>query len=201
MEKTEFDAQLKRRIKSPSRHMLNLFLRGLLVVLPIALTISILIWVLQIIGSFLHLDKLSFGAIVLYLILGVIVIAMIGKFTEGVVAKQILEFFEGIIEKAPGLNWIFGTTKDMTQAFVGENKKFNITVRVEISPNVYRIGFLTQETMSEFGMDDFCAVYFPNSYAISGEILIVKKEKIEKIDADSGDVTKFILSGGVTEMK
>ena len=126
MEKTEFDAQLKRRIKSPSRHMLNLFLRGLLVVLPIALTISILIWVLQIIGSFLHLDKLSFGAIVLYLILGVIVIAMIGKFTEGVVAKQILEFFEGIIEKAPGLNWIFGTTKDMTQAFVGENKKFNI---------------------------------------------------------------------------
>jgi uncharacterized membrane protein len=201
MKKTEFDAQLKRRIKSPSRHMLNLFLRGLLVVLPIALTISILIWVLQIIGSFLHLDKLSFGAIVLYLILGVIVIAMIGKFTEGVVAKQILEFFEGIIEKAPGLNWIFGTTKDMTQAFVGENKKFNITVRVEISPNVYRIGFLTQETMSEFGMDDFCAVYFPNSYAISGEILIVKKEKIEKIDADSGDVTKFILSGGVTEMK
>ena len=201
MEKTEFDAQLKRRIKSPSRHMLNLFLRGLLVVLPIALTISILIWVLQIIGSFLHLDKLSFGAIVLYLILGVIVIAMIGKFTEGVVAKQILEFFEGIIENAPGLNWIFGTTKDMTQAFVGENKKFNITVRVEISPNVYRIGFLTQETMSEFGMDDFCAVYFPNSYAISGEILIVKKEKIEKIDADSGDVTKFILSGGVTEMK
>jgi uncharacterized membrane protein len=201
MEKTEFDAQLKRRIKSPSRHMLNLFLRGLLVVLPIALTISILIWVLQIIGSFLHLDKLSFGAIVLYLILGVITIAMIGKFTEGVVAKQILEFFEGIIEKAPGLNWIFGTTKDMTQAFVGENKKFSITVRVEISPNVYRIGFLTQETMSEFGMDDFCAVYFPNSYAISGEILIVKKEKIEKIDADSGDVTKFILSGGVTEMK
>jgi uncharacterized membrane protein len=201
MEKTEFDAQLKRRIKSPSRHMLNLFLRGLLVVLPIALTISILIWVLQIIGSFLHLDKLSFGAIVLYLILGVIAIAMIGKFTEGVVAKQILEFFEGIIEKAPGLNWIFGTTKDMTQAFVGENKKFSITVRVEISPNVYRIGFLTQETMSEFGMDDFCAVYFPNSYAISGEILIVKKEKIEKIDADSGDVTKFILSGGVTEMK
>ena len=201
MEKTEFDAQLKRRIKSPSRHILNLFLRGLLVVLPIALTISILIWVLQIIGSFLHLDKLSFGAVALYLLLGVIVITMIGKFTEGVVAKQILEFFVGIIEKAPGLNWIFGTTKDMTQAFVGENKKFTVTVRVEISPNVYRIGFLTQETMAEFGMDEFCAVYFPNSYAISGEILIVKKEKIEKIDADSGDVTKFILSGGVSEMK
>ena len=187
----EFDVQMRRRIKSPSRHLLNLFLRGLLVVLPIALTISILIWVLQVIGSFLYLDKLSFGAIVLYLLLGIVVITMIGKFTEGVVAKQILEFFEGII----------GTTKDMTQAFVGENKKFTVTVKVEISPNVYRIGFLTQETMAEFGMDEFCAVYFPNSYAISGEILVVKKEKVEKIDVDSGDVTKFILSGGVTEIK
>lgn len=197
----EFDNQIKRRMKPPARQILNLFLRGLLVVLPIALTVSILIWVLQMIGSFLYLDKLSFGAVVLYLILGIVAITLIGKFTEGVVAKQILEFFEGIIEKAPGLNWIFGTTKDMTQAFVGENKKFTVTVKVEISTNVYRIGFLTQNDMADFGMPGFCVVYFPNSYAISGEILVVRKEKIEKIDVDSGEITKFILSGGVTEMK
>jgi len=55
--------------------------------------------------------------------------------------------------------------------------------------------------MADFGMEEFCAIYFPNSYAISGEILVVKKEKVEKIDVDSGDVTKFILSGGVTEIK
>jgi len=197
----EFDNQINKRMKPPARKMLNLFLRGLLVVLPIALTVSILIWFLQMIGSFLHLDKLSFGAVVLYLILGILAITFIGKFTEGVVAKQILEFFEGIIEKAPGLNWIFGTTKDMTQAFVGENKKFTIAVKVEISDNVYRIGFLTQNEMEEIGMPGFCAVYFPNSYAISGEILVVRKEKVVKLDIDSGDITKFILSGGVTEMK
>lgn len=85
----EFDDQINRRMKPPARKMLNLFLRGLLVVLPIALTVSILIWVLQILGSFLHLDKLSFGAVFLYLILGIVAITFIGKFTEGVVAKQI----------------------------------------------------------------------------------------------------------------
>ncbi len=201
MKMNEFDDQINRRMKPPARKMLNLFLRGLLVVLPIALTVSILIWVLQILGSFLHLDKLSFGAVFLYLILGIVAITFIGKFTEGVVAKQILEFLEGIIEKAPGLNWIFGTTKDMTQAFVGENKKFTVAVKVEISDNVYRIGFLTQKDMEEFGMPGFCAVYFPNSYAISGEILAVRKEKVVKLDIDSGEITKFILSGGVTEMK
>jgi len=201
MKMNEFDDQINKRMKPPARKMLNLFLRGLLVVLPIALTVSILIWVLQIIGSFLHLNTLSFGAVVLYLILGILAITFIGKFTEGVVAKQILEFFEGIIEKAPGLNWIFGTTKDMTQAFVGENKKFTIAVKVEIQDNVYRIGFLTQNEMGEFGMPGFCAVYFPNSYAISGEILVVRKEKVVKLDIDSGEITKFILSGGVTEMK
>jgi uncharacterized membrane protein len=201
MKMNEFDDQINRRMKPPARKMLNLFLRGLLVVLPIALTVSILIWVLQILGSFLHLDKLSFGAVFLYLILGIVAITFIGKFTEGVVAKQILEFLEGIIEKAPGLNWIFGTTKDMTQAFVGENKKFTIAVKVEIFKDVYRIGFLTQNEMDEFGMPGFCAVYFPNSYSISGEIMVERKEKVVKLDIDSGDITKFILSGGVTEMK
>ena len=107
MKMNEFDDQINRRMKPPARKMLNLFLRGLLVVLPIALTVSILIWVLQILGSFLHLDKLSFGAVFLYLILGIVAITFIGKFTEGVVAKQILEFLEGIIEKATSVGTYF----------------------------------------------------------------------------------------------
>ena len=197
----EFDFTFKRKVQPPGRKLLNLFLRGLLVVLPIALTIGILIWILGIIGKFLYFDQLSFGAIVLYLCLGVVAITLIGKFTEGVVAKQILEFFEGIIEKAPGLSWIFGTTKDMTQAFVGENKKFTKPVKVSIANGVYRLGFITQESLDEFEMSEYCAVYFPNSYAISGEVLVVRKDLVSAVNADSSDVTKFLLSGGVTEIR
>ena len=108
---------------------------------------------------------------------------------------------EGIIEKAPGLNFIFGTTKDMTEAFVGENKKFTRPVVVEISDGVYKIGFLTQEDMSAVGLPNCCAVYLPYSYTLSGETTVVEKSRVRRIDKESGDVTKFVLSGGATNLK
>lgn len=183
------------------RLYLNLFLRGLLVVLPIALTVGILVWMLGLLGSILHLDNLSFGAMLLYVALGIVAITLIGKITEGVVAQQFLAFLEGIIEKAPGLSWIFGTTKDLTNAFVGDEKKFTKPVKVRSTDYTWRIGFLTEEDCSEIGMPDHCVVYLPMSYAITGQIIVVKKTDIEGIDADPGTVMKFILSGGVTEIK
>jgi uncharacterized membrane protein len=39
------------------------------------------------------------------------------------------------------------------------------------------------------------------SYSITGQIIVVKKTDVERIDADAGTVMKFILSGGVTEIK
>ena len=77
------------------RKGINLFLRGLLVVLPIALTVGILIWLLSFLGSVLHLNELSFGAILLYLVSGVAAIVLIGKITEGVVAQQNHFLFRG----------------------------------------------------------------------------------------------------------
>ena len=122
-------------------------------------------------------------------------------FTKGVIAQQIMGFFEGIIEKAPGLNFIFGTTKDMTEAFVGEKKKFTKPVVVEISEGVYKIGFLTQEDMTAVGLPNCCAVYLPYSYTLSGETTVVEKSRVRRIEKESGDVTKFVLSGGATNLK
>ncbi len=189
------------KVKSKSRIFLNLFLRGLLVVLPIVLTIIIFISILTFLGNALGLNNLSFGLILLYLFLGILAITAIGKFTQGVVAQQVIEFVEGVIEKAPGLSWIFGTTKDMTEAFVGENKKFNKPVKVKYINNLYRIGFLTKDDLTEFGMPGYASVYLPNSYSIAGEIVVVESKDYELIDGDPGEIMKFLLSGGVTEIK
>ena len=184
-----------------TKKIINLFLRGLLVVLPIVLTIAILIWILRLLIGMLHLNELGFGAMILYVVGGIALITGIGKLAEGVVAQQVLSFIEGIIEKAPGLSWIFGTTKDVTKAFVGDEKKFTKPVKVKVTDYMWRIGFLTEEDLDEIGMPGYVTVYLPMSYAITGQVIVVKRESIEPIDADSGDVMKFILSGGVTEIK
>jgi len=198
---TPYDQLIKSRLRSPGQLFISYFLRGLLVVLPVAITVGILSWILKGIGSYLYLDKLSIGAILLYAITALAAITVIGFFTKGVIAQQIMGFLEGIIEKAPGLNFIFGTTKDMTEAFMGEKKKFTKPVVVEISEGVYKIGFLTQEDMSAVGLPNCCAVYLPYSYTLSGETTVVDKSRVRRIDKESGDVTKFVLSGGATNLK
>jgi uncharacterized membrane protein len=201
MQFTPYDQLIKSRLRSPGQLFISYFLRGLLVVLPVAITVGILGWILKGVGKYLYLDQLSMGAIILYGTSGLAAITLIGFFTKGVIAQQIMGFFEGIIEKAPGLNFIFGTTKDMTEAFVGEKKKFTKPVVVEISEGVYKIGFLTQEDMSAVGLPNCCAVYLPYSYTLSGETTVVEKSRVRRIDQESGDVTKFVLSGGATNLK
>jgi uncharacterized membrane protein len=198
---TPYDQLIKLRLRTPGQLFISYFLRGLLVVLPVAITVGILGWILKGVGKYLYLDQLSMGAIFLYGTSGLAAITLIGFFTKGVIAQQIMGFFEGIIEKAPGLNFIFGTTKDMTEAFVGEKKKFTKPVVVEISEGVYKIGFLTQEDMSAVGLPNCCAVYLPYSYTLSGETTVVEKSRVRRIDQESGDVTKFVLSGGATNLK
>jgi uncharacterized membrane protein len=198
---TPYDQLIKSRLRSPGQLFISYFLRGLLVVLPVAITVGILSWILKGIGSYLYLDQLSIGAILLYAVTALAAITVIGFFTKGVIAQQIMGFLEGIIEKAPGLNFIFGTTKDMTEAFMGEKKKFTKPVVVEISEGVYKIGFLTQEDMSTVGLPHCCAVYLPYSYTLSGETTVVDKSRVRRIDKESGDVTKFVLSGGATNLK
>lgn len=189
------------RMKPKARVLINLFLRGLLVVLPLALTIIILIWILGILTDLLHLNELSLIEIIVYLASGVVAIILIGRFTQGVVAQQVLEFLEGIIEKAPGLSWIFGTTKDMTEAFVGDNRKFTKPVRIKITDTTWRLGFLTDEDLEELGLPGFCSVYLPMSYSIAGEVIIVEKDNIQPVDVDPSVLTKFLISGGITEIK
>lgn len=187
----------KQRVKSTWQIMLNYFLRGLLVLLPIGLTIAIIFWIITSLGSLLHFDELGWKALIFYGFIVVSFIIGVGFLTKGVVATQILDFFEGIIEKAPGLNFIFGTTRDVTEAFVGENKKFTEPVIVEIHEGVFKMGFVTQKSMSIIQMDEYFTVYLPFCYALTGDMFIVHASKVRPIDLEPSKVTKFVVSGGV----
>jgi uncharacterized membrane protein len=81
-------------------------------------------------------------------------------------------------------------------------KKFNKPVLVSIeSPDVWRIGFITQTDLAEFGLKEHVAVYIPHSYAFSGITYLVKGDRVRKLEGvSSAEAMKFIVSGGVTEV-
>ena len=76
------------------------------------------------------------------------------------------------MNKIPLVKLIYSAVKDLLNAFVGEKKKFNKPVLVEINREnkLYQIGFITQADLTELGLNDMVSVYFPHSYAFSGSL-------------------------------
>lgn len=70
-------------------------------VLPVAITIGLLSWILRGIGSYLYIDQLSFGAFILYAVAVIAAIAFVGIMTKGVIAQQILGFLKALSRKPP----------------------------------------------------------------------------------------------------
>ena len=93
----------------------------------------------------------------------------------------------------------------MLEAFVGNKKKFNAPVLVTMNESgLLKIGFITSNDLAEFKQNDilkdYVGVYFPHSYNFSGNHFLVKKDKIIPLKANSTEVMKFVVSGGVTDL-
>lgn len=101
----------------------------------------------------------------------------------------------------PGISLIYSTTKDFIEAFAGNKKKFNQPVLVSIeATDTWQMGFLTQEDLADLGLEEHVAVYIPHSYAFSGRLFFVKKDRIRKVtNMTAAEAMKFAISGGVSK--
>ena len=107
------------------------------------------------------------------------------------------------MQKTPGLKHIYSTTKDFFEAFAGDKKKFTQNVLANVDDNdVWRMGFITRDDMSDFGLQNFVAVYVPMAYSVAGNVYIIPKTRIKPItNISSTQTMKFAVSGGVTEVE
>jgi uncharacterized membrane protein len=132
----------------------------------------------------------------------VIIVFLVGYISSSFIISKLVELFDNILEKTPGVKIIYSTVKDFLEAFAGNKKKFDKPVLVSIeSPDVWRIGFITQSDVSEFGLHEHVAVYIPHSYAFAGVTFLVKHDRIRKVEkVSSANAMKFVVSGGVTDV-
>ncbi|MFN5913693.1 MAG: DUF502 domain-containing protein, partial [Chitinophagaceae bacterium] len=132
----------------------------------------------------------------------VVLVLLVGYISSLFFVSRFVSFFDQLLEKTPGIKIIYSTVKDFLEAFAGNKRKFDKPVLVSVdAPDVWRIGFITQTDLSEFGMRDYVSVYVPHSYAFSGITYLVRQDRIKAIqDVGSADAMKFIVSGGVTDV-
>lgn len=173
------------------------FLQGLFYVVPIAVTIYVIFYLIVLMDGLLQLDIPGLG--ILIILIGVTVIGFLGTFFLGY-----LKPFDRAIESTPLIKLIYTSMKDLMNAFVGRKNQFKQPVLVKLNDEIEleRLGFVTKESLIDLGIsEDKIAVYIPFSYAISGQVFIVPKKNVTKIKGNSADVMKFIVSGGVTSIE
>lgn len=177
------------------KRLLGYFLQGLLYTVPIAATIYVIYHAVIMLDSIIPLDIPGLGILVI-----IIAVTFAGYVGGTLISKQ-LNFIEKLIERVPLIKIIYTSVKDLLSAFVGKKKRFTEPVLVKMEGEVERLGFITQKDLSDIGVSkDRLAVYIPFSYAVTGNLIIVPIKNVTPIDANSAEVMKFIISGGVTEL-
>lgn len=177
------------------RVFLNYFFKGVLVIVPLAFSIYIIYSVVSTVDGIINLGFPGSGFIVTILAL-----AFVGLLVTSFITEPIYNYLDKLLNRMPIFKLMYSSVRDLLEAFVGEDKKFNEPVLVELSEGVKQVGFLTQNNLNNIGLEDDVAVYFPFSYSIAGKVLIVNKSRVSPLRMKAADAMKFAVSGGVSEI-
>ncbi|MDX5477998.1 DUF502 domain-containing protein [Fontibacter flavus] len=178
------------------RRVLTYFFRGLLFVVPIALTIYVITLVIQFLDGILPIPIPGLGILIMLAF-----VTFVGFLASIFITKPLFDLFERWVFKIPFINILYTSIKDLMSAFVGDKKKFNTPVIVKLSKDVSRLGFITQDNLNVLEEENLVAIYFPHSYNFSGNLFLVPRENVRILkNVRSTDVMKFIVSGGVSHL-
>ncbi|MDQ4141878.1 MAG: DUF502 domain-containing protein [Bacteroidota bacterium] len=173
------------------------FLNGFLVIAPISITIYIILGIIRWLDEFFDLGIPGLGILVM-----VVLLTVVGFISSSFLVRPFLVVTERLVNRVPIVSIIYTSIKDLFNAFVGDNQKFNKPVLVKMNdlPETFRMGFITHDSLSAINHEEKMAVYFPDSYNFSGELWIVNRENVFHLDLPSSEVMKFIVSGGVAKL-
>lgn len=198
------------------KDILQYFLQGLLVIAPVGITLWVVISFFNLVDSFLPsiIHSLfpdliprnpdgtprSFTGIGFLVV--IVFVFVVGWLSSLFIFNRVLGFFDSLLERTPGIKFIYSSVKDFLKAFAGNKKKFDKPVLVSVDDtDVWRIGFITHSDMAEFDMPDHVTVYVPLAYAVTGTTYVVPRSRIKPLKhISAADAMKFAVTGGVTEV-
>lgn len=180
------------------KKLLGYFLQGLFLTAPLGVTLYILYQLFYAVDNLFTwiFDMYIPGLGIVILIVAITILGFIGG---TIIAKPLMDLAHRSLMKIPVVKELYVPLREFFKAFMGKERKFNrpVLVRVNNISNLEKVGFLTQEDLSLLGVKDArVAVYFPHSYAFSGELFIVPAEAVKPLDIPPSDAMKFIVSGG-----
>ena len=182
--------------------LLGYFARGLLVLVPITLTIYILVFVVRTLDDLLTtlLPRLGHTIPGLGVIMTVALTTGVGILFSNVIGRQLYRLLDQLFAHVPLVKLLYTSIRDLVGSFVGGKQNFGQAGSVRIAPGseTRLLGFVTRQDLSALSLPDHVAVYVPQAYNIGGQVLAVHRAQIEPIAASSTELLTFMMSGGAS---
>lgn len=194
--------------------MKNCFLTGLIIILPVALTIAIITFLakqinenmlnpmMKFLGLHFYNPYWTYAAKALGFIVTILLIALVGAATRLILLRNFFGFWERLLSRVPTIGKIYLTIKQISRAFLGQGKHvFEKVVLVEYPrKGIYSLGFVTAQGCEEIQRkigSEVIYVFLPTApNPTNGYFLVVPKEEVVPLEMSVADGFKLVVSGG-----
>ena len=188
----------------------NNFIAGIVVLIPIGITLYLTLFIIRISGRIIPKEinpnnYLPFNIPGVEIIIALLVITFIGWLSLSFLGKKFFELFNNILRKIPILRTIYSAIGQMTETFTKSNGKQKSVVLLEYPrKGIWAVGFATKENegiiKNKVG-EDIINVFVPTTpNPTSGFLLMVPKKDLIFIDVSFEQASKFIVSAGTTNI-
>ena len=186
----------------------NYFIAGIVVLIPIGITVYLTIFIISISSKILPKEinpnhYLPYNIPGVEIIISVILITLIGWLSLSFIGKKMLDILNNILKKIPILRTIYSAIGQMTETFTKNDKGKKNVVLVEYPrKGSWAVGFATKENEGEISDKTnrkLINVFVPTTpNPTSGFLLMFPKEDVIYLDLTFEEASKFIVSAGTS---
>ena len=200
--------QKKRSIFTKFR---NYFIAGIVVLIPIGITIYFTFFLVSISSKILPNEinpnhYLPYNIPGLEIIIAIVLITLIGWLSLSFIGKRLLDLFESVLRKIPILRTIYSSIGQMTDTFAkSDNQKKNVVLVEYPRKGSWAVGFATKDNKGEISKktnSNLVNVFVPTTpNPTSGFLLMFPQEEVIYLDISFEEASKFIISAGTSNTK
>ena len=196
--------------KSVFSSIRNNFIAGIVVLIPIGITLYLTLFIIRISGRIIPKEinpnnYLPFNIPGVEIVIALIVITLIGWLSLSFLGKKFFEIFNNILKKIPILRTIYSAIGQMTETFTKSDSGQKSVVLLEYPrKGIWAVGFATKENLGIIKnkvKEDIINVFVPTTpNPTSGFLLMVPKKELIYLDVSFEQASKFIVSAGTTNI-
>ncbi len=201
------DRNIKKSIFAKIR---NNFIAGIVVLIPIGITLYLTIFFIRVTGNIIPKELnpnnyLPFNIPGVEILIALFFITLIGWLSLSFLGKKFFELFNRILKKIPILRTIYSAIGQMTESFTKTDNKQKSVVLLEYPrKGVWAVGFATKENtgiIKEKVKEELINVFVPTTpNPTSGFLLMIPKKDLIYLDVTFEQASKFIVSAGTTNI-